>query len=160
MCTQSVSLYNLSKKYNNAYIQKVQEKEGFYDKLWKTYLTKEKITNINKETFLQVSKIIMESRKDGQNITWKWVHENQQIDYNEFTKFYTDLSNFITSQREGYFNIEKECQAIACANNILIDTFPNNFYNKFLKRPSIKFEYGFTSDSTQNVFKTKKENLK
>lgn len=153
-------IYNKSKLYQNAYQQKVDEKKGFYDKLWKTYLTKEKITNVNKETFLVVTKTIMENRKDGPNITWKWAHENQNIPYEEFTKFYADLSSFITSQREGYFNIEKECMSIANANNTLLDTFPNNIYNKILECPHIKFEYGMLSDSTENVFRTKKENLK
>lgn len=155
----SIKIYNTSKMCQNTYQRKVEEKMGFYDKLWKTYLQKEKITNINKETFIEVSKIIMENRKDGQSIMWKWVQENQQIPYGEFTAFYKDLSNFITEQREGYFNIEKECQMIANQNNTLLDTFPNNMYNKVLNLPRIKFEYGFTSDSTINVFKSKKENL-
>lgn len=102
----------------------------------------------------------MENRKDGANLTWKWIHENQNIDYNEFTKFYSELSAFITKQRAGYFAIEKECQSISNQNNTMLDTFPNNLYNKFLKCNRIKFEYGFTSDSTENVFKSKKENLK
>jgi len=152
------SVYNKSKIYNNNYIQKVQEKKGFYDKLWKTYLQKEKITNINKETFLKVTSIIMENRRDGEKVTWKWLQENQQIPYSEFTSFYSDLSDFITSQREGYFNIEKECQQISNSNNTLLDTFPNNLYNKFLKCKRIKFEYGFTSDHTDSVFISKKEN--
>jgi hypothetical protein len=153
-------IYNTSKLYHNTYTQKVQEKQGFYDKLWKTYLQKDKITNINRETFILVTQIIMENRADGKNVTWKWVRENQQIPYEEFTKFYTDLSNFITSQREGYFNIEKECQVIANKNNTLLDTFPNNLYNKALKLEKINFQYGFLSDSTINVFKTGKENVK
>jgi hypothetical protein len=157
---QSVSMYNKSKMYHNDYTQMVQEKKGFYDKLWKTYLTKEKITNINKETFIQVAKIIMENRKDGDKISWKWVQENQQIPFSEFSKFYEDLSNFIAAQREGYFNIEKQCQLIANMNNTLLDTFPHNIYNKVLGCQRIKFEYGFLSDSTENVFRSKKENLK
>jgi hypothetical protein len=157
---QSVFLYNTCKLYHNAYQQKMEEKQGFYDKLWKTYLQKEKITNINKETFLTVTKIIMENRRDGKNIMWKWLTENQQIPYSEFTKFYADLSNFIAEQREGYFSIEKTCQTIANQNNTLLDTFPNNVYNKVLKLQRIKFEYGFLSDSTENVFTRKKENIK
>lgn len=156
----TVNLYNTSKKYQNKYTQKVDEKKGFYDKLWKTYLQKDKITNVNKETFIEVTKIIMENRRDGKDVTWKWIQENQNIPYEEFTKFYTDLSNFITEQREGYFNIEKECQLIANQNNTLLDTFPNNLYNKILNCQRIKFEYGFTSDSTEVVFKSKKENIK
>lgn len=157
---QSVFVYNTSKKYHNTYQQKVEEKFGYYDKLWKTYLQKEKITNINKETFIEVTKLIMENRADGKNLTWKWLQENQQIPYEQFTIFYADLSDFITKQREGYFSIEKACQVIANQNNTLLDTFPNNIYNHFLKQERINFEYGFLSDSTENVFKTKKENLK
>lgn len=153
-------IYNASKLYQNAYQQKVDEKKGFYDKLWKTYLTKEKITNMNKETFLTTTKLIMENRRDGQSLAWKWCQENQQIPYQEFTKFYADLSDFITSQREGYFNIEKECMTIANRNNTMLDTFPNNIYNKVLECPRIKFEYGMLSDSTNNVFAKKVENLK
>lgn len=156
----SISVFNASKSYQNYYNLKVQEKRGFYDKMWKTYLTKEKITNINKETFLTVSKVIMENRADGKNLTWKWVQENQKIPYEEFTKFYSDLSNFITEQREGYFRIEQECQEIARYNNTMIDTFPNNIYNKFLDCPRINFEYGILSDSTNNVFKSGVENLR
>lgn len=155
--TDSAKIYNTSKLYHNSYEMKVQEKKGFYDKLWKTYLQKEKITNINKETFIEVTKIIMENRRDGEQIMWKWVQENQQIPYSEFTKFYEDLSIFITEQREGYFNIEKQCQLIANQNNTLLDTFPNNIYNRVLNCDRINFEYGFTSDSTETVFKNKKE---
>ena len=107
-----------------------------------------------------VTKIIMENRKDGEKITWKWVQENQQIPYDEFTTFYADLSDFITKQREGYFKIEQVCQEIANKNNTLLDTFPNNIYNKVVGCDRIHFEYGFLSDSTENVFKSKKENLK
>lgn len=157
---QGADMYNKSKMYHNNYTQMVQEKAGFYDKLWKTYLAKEKITNINKETFLVVTKIIMENRKDGEKLTWKWVQENQQIPYEQFTIFYADLSDFITEQREGYFKIEQVCQQIANKNNTLLDTFPNNIYNKIVGCDRIHFEYGFLSDSTENVFKSKKENLK
>lgn len=157
---QCIKVYNYSKLYHNTYNIKCNERIGFYDKLWKTYLQKEKITNVNKDVFIQVSKIIMENRRDGEKITWKWLQENQQIPYSEFTNFYKDLSSFITQQREEYFKLEKECQLISNQNNILLDTFPNNFYNQFLKCKHIEFEYGFTSDSTEQIFKNKKENLK
>ncbi len=154
------TIYNSSKVYHNRYEQKVQERQGFYDKLWKTYLQKEKVSTLNKETFVQVSKIIMDGRKDGQNVAWKWVQENQNIPFEEFSSFYKDLSNFVEEQREQYFKLEKECQTIAYQNNTLLDTIPNNIYNKVLKCKHIDFEYGFLSDSTNVVFKNKTENLK
>jgi hypothetical protein len=157
---QSVFMYNTSKKYNNTYQQKVEEKLGFYDKLWKTYQTKAQITNMNKDVFVEVTKIIMANVADGQNLSWKWISRYPDIDYNQFTEFYADLSNYIEKQREGYFSIEKTCQLIANQNNTMLDTFPNNIYNRALKLQRIKFEYGFLSDSTNHVFATKIENLK
>jgi hypothetical protein len=153
-------VYNKSIQYQNNYKQKTQERVGFYDKLWKTYLQKNEIANINKQTFIEVSKIIMENRKDGDKISWKWVQENQQIPFVEFSKFYSDLSVFIEEQREGYYKLEVECQQIAVSNNTLLDTFPNNFYNKFLGCKHIEFQYGFLSDSTISVFDKHKENIK
>jgi hypothetical protein len=157
---QSVAMFNTSKIYHNTYQQKVEEKLGFYDKLWKTYQTKAEITKMNQEMFLQVTKIIMANVADGENLSWKWVSKYPDIDYGQFTAFYADLSGYIEEQREGYFNIEKACQLIANQNNTMLDTFPNNIYNRALKLERIKFEYGFLSDSTNNVFAKKIENLK
>lgn len=154
------TVYNKSVTYHNQFGQKTTEKKGFYDKLWKTFIQKEQIRDLNKETFITIAKIQMENRKDGQNITWKWVQENSPIPYAEFTKFYSDLSAFIETQRNEYYALEKECQTIATANNMLIDTFPNNIYNKFLGREHINFSYGFLSDSTNKVFESKMENIK
>lgn len=156
--TQTVNMFNTSKTYNNNYQQKLEEKEGFYDKLWKTYDTKNSIVELNREMFIEVTTIIMENRADGEGMMWKWVQENQQIPYSEFTKFYADLSDYITSQREAYFAIEKTCQHIARQHNTMLDTFPNNIYNRvFLDIEKIEFEYGFLSDSTRNVFATGNE---
>lgn len=152
-------VYNTSKVYHDQYQQHTMERQGFYDKLWKTYLQKEKVMNLNRDMFIQVSKIIMENRKDGQNVTWKWVKENQNIPYDEFAKFYNDLSAYIELQREEYYGLEKQCQTLATANNMLLDTFPNNLYNRALGCTKIEFSYGFLSDSTDHVFATKKENV-
>lgn len=156
----SVFVYNQSKNYHNVYQQRVEEKQGYYDKLWKTFYEKKRIANLNKDVFRDITIIIMENRSDGENVTWKWLQENQHIPYEEYTKFYTDLTNFIHSQREGYYAIEKACQQIARQHNTLVDTFPNNIYNNwFLKQERIIFEYGMLSDSTLTVFETGVENI-
>lgn len=156
--TGMITLYNKSVDYNYAYIQKEQSKSGFYDNMWKSYLQMDKTTNINKDVFIEVAKIAMENRKDGENITWKWVQENQQIPFEEFTIFYQQLNEFIVSKRNEYYNIEVECQKIAYENNKLLDVFPNNLYNKVLRCKHINFEYSFSSDKTDKVFSTKQEN--
>jgi hypothetical protein len=157
---RSVYIYNTSVVYENQYKQKQIERLGFYDKMWKTYFAKDKIATLNKDVFTDVTRLIMENRRDGQNIAWKWVHENQQIPYTEFTKFYSDLSEFVQSQRDAYYFIETQCQSIAIAQNMLLDTFPHNYYNKlFVHRPHITFKYGFLSDSTNEIFKSGVENI-
>ena len=157
--TDSVAIYNKSVQYQNLYQQKNDEKLGFYDKLWKVYLQKNQIAELNKDVFIEVTKIIMQGRADGDQVAWKWVQENQQIPYAEFTKFYSDLSEFVFSQREAYFNIEKECMLIANQNNTMLDTFPNNIYNKILKCERIKFNYSFTSKKSKEVFASGEENI-
>ena len=155
-----ISLYNTHVQVNNSYKQKKQERLGFYDKLWKTYVQKENLAQINKETFIEVAKLLMENRKDGANLSWKWVQENQPVPFEEFTAFYKDLSIFIENERNGYLNLEKECLQLAQQNNTLLDTFPNNFYNKFLGLEHIEHTYGFLSDSTNQVFTSGVENVK
>ncbi len=153
-------IYNTSHAYHNEYKQIDQRKQTYYDNMWKTYQLKSDIALNNKDVFIEVTKVIMENRKDGAQIAWKWVHENQQIPYNEFTSFYADLSKFIESQRDGYLAIESESQEIAKRNNTLLDTMPNNIYNKFLGVEQIEYKAGFTSTKTQDVFKTGLEDLK
>lgn len=77
----------------------------FFDKLWKVYLQKYEICELNKNTFLEVTNMIMERS------TWKWLQEN--IPYSEFTKFYGDLSGFVNGQREEYYKLEEACMETA-----------------------------------------------
>ena len=155
-----VAIYNTSKVLHNDYQQKQEERVVFYDNLWKTYQEKEGIAEINEEAFHEITQIIMENRKDGENTAWKWTQENQQISYEEFTKFYMDLTSFVERERKGYVEIEKQCQIIARRNNTLLDTFPNNVYNRiFIKCDRINFEPGFTSNYTDLVFETKCEDI-
>jgi hypothetical protein len=160
LCMPLPKLYNKHKVYEVAYNQKTTELQGFYDKMWKTYLQKDKITNVNKEVFIEVARIQMENRRDGAAVTWKWVQENSQIPYSEFTKFYSDLSSFIKEQRDAYYALEVQRQTIASSHNLLLDSFPNNIYNKVLRIEPITFNYGFLSDSTKKVFDTRIENVK
>lgn len=156
----SIELNNKSIVYVHDFEKATQRLDGFYDKMWKTFKTKSKIQIESKETFVEVCKIIMTNRADGKNLAWKWLQENQNIDFNEYNKFYTDLSDYITEQREIYYKLETERQDIANSHNIMLDTFPNSFFNRGLQLKQIKYEYAFTSDSTANVFRTKRENLK
>lgn len=151
------SMYNKSIIYHNNYIQTVQEKQGFYENLYNSYNEQKMISGLGKDGFIELSKIIMENRKDGNKVAWKWVQETQQIPFSEFTKFYTNLSEFIATKRDDYLEIEKRCQKIANQNNTLLDTFPNIIYNKVINCKRIEFEYGFAGEKQTEIFTLKKK---
>jgi gamma-glutamylcysteine synthetase len=94
----------------------------------------------------------MDGRRDGEKLTWKWLQENQPVPYEDFSNFYVDLSQFVETQRAGYLALEIKSQNIAKANNILLQSFPNNIYNKVLNRSQIDYKPGFTSTKTQQIF--------
>jgi len=152
-------MHNTAVRLNGNYGQKTEGLKSFYDMQWKTYKQLDKNATVSKDVFLEVAKICMENRKDGEFLSWKWVQENQQIPFNEFTKFYTDLSRYIETKRGEYYLLEVERQELANEYNIYLDTFPNNLYNVILQKEHIKYEQGFLSDSTNTVFSSKIENL-
>lgn len=150
-------MYNKSVIYHNDYTQTVQEKQGFYENLYNSYNEQKMISGLGKDGFIELSKIIMENRKDGNKVAWKWVQETQQIPFSEFTQFYTNLSEFIATKRDDYLEIEKRCQKIANQNNTLLDTFPNIIYNKVINCKRIEFEYGFAGEKQTEIFTLKKK---
>lgn len=145
-------IYNQTVVYQNDYAQLSQEKETYYDNMWKSYTLKHNVLIENKATFIEVTKLIMDGRRDGEKLTWKWLQENQPVPYEDFSNFYVDLSQFVETQRAGYLALEVKSQNIAKANNILLQSFPNNIYNKVLNRTQIDYKPGFTSTKTQQIF--------
>lgn len=86
------------------------------------------------------------------NIAWKWVHENQQFDYNEFTKFYSDLSNFTLERYKENNSIERRKQEITKQHNFLIQTFPGVIYNYLFKFEKLEYKEGFITPETKALF--------
>lgn len=145
--------YNQTVDYKLEYKALEQNQVTTYDNYYLAYMEKSNVADINKETFLNVTNIIMSARTDGQQIAWKWVHENQQIPYSEFTSFYKDLSAFVESRFKENNVIERSKQDVAKKHNILITTFPGVIYNYFIHIPSLEYKKGFISDETKELFK-------
>lgn len=152
--TDSKAIYNQTVLYQNDYEQVSQEKEAYYDNMWKSYTLKHKVLIENKETFIEITKMIMDGRRDSEKLTWKWLQENQPVPYDQFSSFYADLSQFVETQRAGYLSLEVKSQNIAKANNVLLQSFPNNLYNKVLHRSQIDYKPGVSSTKTQKVFQS------
>lgn len=157
--SKMTEMYNKHIDYVNQYEKIEYERKSYFDKMYKTYLQKNNICEINKDVFIETTKIIMEGRHDGEHVAWKWVKENQHIPYEQFSTFYFNLSIFVHEQREGYYKLEKEAMEVVRAHNTMIDIFPNNMYNKVLNIDHMVFEPGFTSIHTDTVFTNKHENL-
>lgn len=148
-----VDLYNNTKKLEMAYNKKSQEQITNYDGYYLAFTEKQSNANISKEVFLKVTSIIMESRKDGEGVAWKWLQENQQIPYSEFTSFYRELSSFISERYADNMKIEREKQDLARQHNTLLVTFPNTFFNKFLHIKPLVYHFGYVSKVTKDRFK-------
>jgi hypothetical protein len=149
----TITLYNDNKELEFSYVKLTQEQISNYDGYYLAFTDKQANANINKETFIQVTHIIMNNRKDGQNVAWKWMQENQQIPYHEFTYFYKELSAFISIRYADNMKIERSKQCIIQQQNLLLSKFPNNVINKFLKIELMNYKAGYISETTKSKFK-------
>ncbi len=151
--TATVTLYNSTKELQLSYDKICQEQISNYDGYYLTFTDKQSNANINKETFMEVTNIIMSNRKDGQNVAWKWTHENQQIPYEEFTVFYKELSSFISIRYEDNMRVERSKQGIAQQHNLMLVKYPNNIINRVLDIAPVNYKAGYISESTKLKFK-------
>lgn len=145
--------YNSVTKYNLEYTELRQNQITTFDNNYLIFRDKSEIANINKETFIIVTEIIMYNRRDGQNLAWKWCQENQQIDYSEFTKFYVDLSNFTQERYKENNQIERRKQQLVKEYNLAISTFPGIIWNYFFKFKPLEYKEGFITKETATLFK-------
>jgi len=146
------NVYNQSIGYNLDYDQVSQDQVTSWDADYLAFVEKSTIANISKETYLQVTSIIMSARADGSNLSWKWVHENQNIPYEEFTIFYKELSAFVMLRFEANKQFERSRQQIVKSNNLMLTTFPGVLYNHLLKLPLMEYKEGFISVETRVLF--------
>lgn len=150
--TSSTVFYNTELEQRSEYEKLVEEQLTTFDNNYLIFKDKSNIAELNKETFVKVTEIIMSNRKDGQQLAWKWVSENQQIPYDEFTVFYRNLSEF-TQQRYNENNIiEKKKQEIAKKHNLLISSYPGVIYNHFFKFEKLEYKRGFLTKETKDLF--------
>ena len=147
-----VDIFNKTTEYRFDYDRLVEYQVTTFDNNYLIFKDKSNITNLNKETFIKVTEIIFSARTDGEKVAWKWVHENQQVDYNEFSKFYSDLSQFTKERFTENNAIEAQKQKIVQSHNLLITTFPGNVYNHYLKIKPLTYSRGFITAETKVLF--------
>lgn len=150
--TGITGFYNSEKQLTLQYKELEQLQITTFDNNYLAFKEKFDIADINRNSFVTVTEIIMEGRSDGKQVAWKWLQENQPIDYNVFSKFYADLSSFTQARYTQNAEIEKSKQQIAKNHNLLIKTFPGIWYNYIFKFQQLEYKEGFISQDTKSLF--------
>lgn len=154
-----VSFSNTEISIRNRFDQKMTERTAFYDKMWKTLSQKSQIALKNDSSFARNVNAIMEGRKDAGDVFMKWVTEsNPNVNYDQVSVLYQELSRTVESERNGFFIQEKAIQGIVLEHKNHIGLFPNSFINSlFFNRPPIEYR-PITSDRTDGVMSIGKDN--
>lgn len=137
---QTTSFYNKAIDLELQYTSLEQKQNSNFTAYYEAFKAKQANANfVTKDVFIEVTKIIMFSRQDGQHVAWKWLQENQQIPYSEFTYFYKELSDFISLRYNDYMVIEQQKQQIAKQYNSLIKSYPGNVINVWFEFQELKY---------------------
>ncbi len=150
--TSGKNLFNKCKQLEFKLRKIEKDQIATWDAHYLNFVDQKENTNISKEAFLQVTNIIMSNRKDGENLSWKWTQENTNIPFEEFTHFYKQLSSFISQRYSENLVIEREKLNVVEEQNLILNTFPNNLFNNFLKIELLSYTEGFISEETKNKF--------
>lgn len=154
-----ISFSNKEINLRNTFDQKIKERTAFYDKMYKIVAQKSQIAVKNDESFRQNINIIMEGRKDAPQVFMKWITEtNPNVNYNEVSEMYKDLSRSVEAQREGFFSEEKVLMDVERQHRNHLQLFPNSFYNFFIGRQLLQYK-PIQSSLTEQIMKTGKEEL-
>lgn len=116
-----------------------------------------KIAGINDTAYYKNLYIIATARMDAPQLAMKWIHEsNPNINFNEVSELYKDLSASVASYQENILNVEKEMQTIVFEYSRLQREFPSNIY-LFWRPSSLKYT-PIASDTDRITNTTGREN--
>jgi hypothetical protein len=152
-----VSFSNNEIELRSAFEQKMDERTAFYDKMYKVITQKTQIAVKNDQSFRDNINVIMQGRKDAEQVVFKWIQEsNPNANFEAVSSLYQELSRSVEAQREGFFTEEKVIQDIVRQHKNHIQKFPNSFYNAFFGRQPLEYK-PIQSSLTEEVMKTGKD---
>ncbi len=154
-----ISVSNSDKTLKNQFNQKLTERTSFYDNMIKIVASKAQIAIKNDSSFQNIINIQMTGQKAGENVLMTWIQQsNPTATYSEVTKLYEQLSQYIESGRNGFFEQEKVLQSIKLQHDQLCDMFPGSIIMYVLGRDKLKYT-PIQSYITENIMKTGKEDI-
>lgn len=133
---------------------KKDSRTAFYDKLYKIISQTSQIVVKNDQSFKENVKVIMDGRKDSEQVFMKWITEtNPNANFSEVSSMYKELARTIEAQREGFFVEETVLMDIVRQYKVHTTTFPNSFYNIFYGAKPLDYT-PIQSSLTQEVMRT------
>lgn len=153
-----ISASNKEVKLRNQFNQKKDERTSFHDKMRKILKGKAEVAVRNDSSFRKNIEVIMNNRKDGEQILMKWITEsNPNANFSEVSVIYQDVSRAIEAERNGFFVQEKMIQDIKLQHDNLLDEFPGFILFAILGREHLDYT-PIASDYTNEVMKTGRDN--
>lgn len=127
--TVIVTTYNKSVDIELSLQKHLNGRLSILDKMNKVLHQKLQIAGINDSSYYKNLNAITMMRKDGEQVTWKWVVENNpNANYGEVSALYRELSQAIDGERTALLQQESECQQDVLDYAILHKQFPTNLY--------------------------------
>ena len=126
-----VNYYNTSVNLELQFNQTLNKRLVVIDRITKIVHQKMQIAKINDSSYYKNVLAIMMMRKDGDNLssTWKWIHENNpNVNYEEVSKFYANVSASIDAERNTLFVTEDKLQTLCYDYAKLHKEFPSKLY--------------------------------
>jgi hypothetical protein len=158
LATQFFSFSNSENRLRNKFNAEMKNRTAFYDKMYKTISQKSQIAVRNDSSFKDNIHMIMDARKDGEQVFFKWIQEsNPNANFSEVSVLYKDLSRAVEAERQAFFIREETLSDIVNQHDNLLTVYPGAFYNIFLGRSSLDYK-PISSDRTEDVMKTGKDN--
>lgn len=108
--TEGVAVYNEQKDIRNTYEQKVQERNVMMSEFMDCLTSSLKVSETNANYFKENIQSIMENRKDGDKLMWKWVTEvNPNANFNEVSEMFQHMQLLYLEKEVLLLQLTKHC---------------------------------------------------
>lgn len=123
----TVSVFNEQKDIRNSYSQKLQEKEVIMKEFTSCLTNSLNISDKNANYFKENVQYIMDNRKDGMGLMWKWVKEiNPNANYEEVSKLFDNMQKMYVEKRDVIIKVNGEIFTLEKRDKNLIAKFPSS----------------------------------
>lgn len=125
--TEGVAVYNEQKDIRNTYEQKVQERNIMMSEFMDCLTSSLKVSETNANYFKENIQSIMENRKDGDKLMWKWVTEvNPNANFNEVSEMFQHMQSLYLEKRSSIIAINKVLFELEKRDANIRTMFPSN----------------------------------